>query len=237
MKLTHFFNKLKGMKVELADNFFLWQVLEYLPPQFDALTTTYNAQKDEWSLSEMTAIAKSHAAFMVIVDKGKKKFFKSNSSNFCKVKKSGKPPQQASMSVPNGRKNEVLKGKYNFCHLFGHRRIDCRKFKAWLDKKGTHSLLVCFESNLIDVPFDTWWLDTTATIHTTNSLQELRNCKRPIDTKLVVNMGNGVKVKVEHIGIVRLILASKHKKSNLYFYFGQMWIRFSFWKWKGYNLL
>ncbi|XP_042950214.1 uncharacterized protein LOC122282322 [Carya illinoinensis] len=56
MKLTHFFNKLKGMKVELADSFLVWQVLESLPPQFDALKTIYNAQKDEWSLSEMTAI-------------------------------------------------------------------------------------------------------------------------------------------------------------------------------------
>ncbi|KAG6706991.1 hypothetical protein I3842_06G009900 [Carya illinoinensis] len=184
MKLTHFFNKLKGMKVELADSFLLWQ--------------------------EMMKNAKSHAAFMVTIDKGKKKFFKSNSSNFRKIKKPGKPPQQASMSVPNGPKNEVFKGKCNFCHLFGHRRIDCRKFKAWLDKKGTRSLLVYFESNLIDVPLNTWWLDTGATIHITNSLQELRNRRRPIDTELVVNMDNGVKVKVEHIGTVRLILASKH---------------------------
>ncbi|KAG6642075.1 hypothetical protein CIPAW_09G118100, partial [Carya illinoinensis] len=173
MKLTHFFNKLKGMK-------------------FDTLKTTYNAQKDEWSLSEMTAIitqeeemmkkAKSHADFMITIDKGKKKFFKSNSNNFHKMKKYGKPPQQVGMSVPNGPKKEVFKGKCNFCHLFGHRRIDCRRFKAWIDKKGTHSLLVCFESNLVDVPSDTWWLDTGATIHATNSLQELRNHRRPNDT-------------------------------------------------------
>ncbi|KAG6645088.1 hypothetical protein CIPAW_08G099000 [Carya illinoinensis] len=168
MKLTHFFNKRKGIKVELADNFL----------------TTYNVQKDEWSLSEMTTSvtqedeimkkAKSHDAFMVTVDKGKKKFFKGNSSNFCKMKKSRKPPQQASMTVPNGPKKEIFKGKCNFCHLFGHKRVDCRKFKAWLDKKGTRLLLVCFESNLVNVPSDTWWLDTGATIHATNSLQELQ---------------------------------------------------------------
>ncbi|KAG6661118.1 hypothetical protein CIPAW_03G151800 [Carya illinoinensis] len=69
---------------------------------------------------------------------------------------------------------------------------------------------MCFESNLDDVPSDTWWLDTDATIHTVNSLQELRNRRRLVDTELVVNMGNGVKVKVEHIGTVRLILVSKH---------------------------
>ncbi|KAG2725088.1 hypothetical protein I3760_01G050000 [Carya illinoinensis] len=234
------------MKVELADSFLVWQVLKSLPPQFDALKTTYDAQKDEWSLSKMIAIVtqeeemikkvKSHAVFMVTVDKGKKKFFKSNNSNFRKMKKSDKPPQQASMSVPNGPKKEVFKGKCNFCHLFGHRRIDCKKFMALLDKKGTCLQLVCFESNLVDAPSDIWWLDTGATIHTTNSLQELRNNIRTIDTELVVNMDNGVKVKVEHIGTVRLILTSKHK-SNLCFCFRQMWICFSFWKWKCYNLL
>ncbi|XP_022849914.1 uncharacterized protein LOC111372006 [Olea europaea var. sylvestris] len=90
MKLTHFFYKLKGMKVELANNFLVWQVLESLPSQFDALKTSYNAQKEEWDLSEMTAIVtqeeemikkeKSHVAFMITTDKGTKKFFKGNSS-------------------------------------------------------------------------------------------------------------------------------------------------------------
>ncbi|XP_041003987.1 uncharacterized protein LOC121249343 [Juglans microcarpa x Juglans regia] len=148
---------------------------------------------------------------MVTVDKEKnKKFFKGNSGNSHKMKKSGRPPQQASVSVPNEPKNEGFMRRCNFYHLFGHKKVDCRKFKAWLDKKGTCSLLVCFEFNLVDVPFDTWWLDTDATIYTTNSLQELRNHRRPIDTELVVDICNGVNVKVEHIGTVRLILASKH---------------------------
>jgi len=46
MKLTHFFNKLRKMKVELAYSFLVWQVLESLPSLFDALKTTYNAQRD-----------------------------------------------------------------------------------------------------------------------------------------------------------------------------------------------
>ncbi|XP_042983204.1 uncharacterized protein LOC122312614 [Carya illinoinensis] len=43
MKLTHFFNKQREMKVELTDSFLVWQVLESLPSQFDTLKTTYNA--------------------------------------------------------------------------------------------------------------------------------------------------------------------------------------------------
>ena len=34
---------------------------------------------------------------------------------------------------------------------------------------------VCFESNIIDVSFDTWWLDSGATIHACNSMQAVIN--------------------------------------------------------------
>jgi len=92
MKFAHFFNKLRQMKVELADNFLVWQVLESLPSQFDALKTTYNAQRDKWSLSEMIAIVtqeeevmkkgKSHSVFMTTNDSGhfKRKFYKGDKS-------------------------------------------------------------------------------------------------------------------------------------------------------------
>lgn len=32
---------------------------------------------------------------------------------------------------------------------------------------------VCLESNIIDVPSKTWWLDTSDTIYVTNSLHEM----------------------------------------------------------------
>lgn len=113
-----------------------------MPTQFNAVKTTYNAQKDEWILSKITAIAtqedemmkktKSQAAFIVTIDKGKMKLFKGNSYNFCKIKKFGKPPQQPSMNIPNGHKNEVFKGICNFQLLsfFGHKKVDCKKFKT-----------------------------------------------------------------------------------------------------------
>lgn len=69
---------------------------------------------------------------------------------------------------------------------------------------------MCFESNLVDFPSDTWWLDTGATIHITNSLREFRSSRKPNERELMVNMGNGVKVRVEHVGVVRLPLSSGH---------------------------
>lgn len=71
------------------------------------------------------------------------------------MKKFGRLPQQATVSVSDGSKKESFKGKHNFCHIFKHKKV-CRKFKACLDNKATHSLLVCFKSNLVDVPSDNW---------------------------------------------------------------------------------
>lgn len=47
---------------------------------------------------------------------------------------------------------------------------NCKKYKRWLVKKGTNSIFICFESNLADVPTDSWWFDTGASVHLTNSL-------------------------------------------------------------------
>jgi len=103
-----------------------------------------------------------------------------------------------------------FQGKCKFCDIFGHKQIDCFKFKNWLEKKkkGNPLALVCFESNLVDVPSNTWWLDTGATIHVTNSLQELKTRRRPSDGELSIAVGNGVNVGVENIGTASLKLSS-----------------------------
>ena len=49
-----------------------------------------------------------------------------------------------------------FKGKYNFCHKFGHKKVDCGKLKAYLEKKGNPSIKVCLEYNIIDVLTNSW---------------------------------------------------------------------------------
>ncbi|XP_058742509.1 uncharacterized protein LOC131615004 [Vicia villosa] len=56
MKLTHYYNKLKTLKVEIGESTLIWRVLESLPPQFDVMRTSYNTQKIEWTVDEMIAI-------------------------------------------------------------------------------------------------------------------------------------------------------------------------------------
>nr|CAN80727.1 hypothetical protein VITISV_033737 [Vitis vinifera] len=51
------------------------------------------------------------------------------------------------------------------------------------------------KTNIVDVHANFWWLDTGATIHITNSLQEMTNKRRSSKHEECVYMGNGSKVK------------------------------------------
>ena len=64
--------------------------------------------------------------------------------------------------------------------------------------------LVCFESNLVNVPPNSWWLDTGASIHITHSLQGFKRSRKPSDAELSLTVGDGNKVEVKDIGVVSL---------------------------------
>ena len=66
---------------------------------------------------------------------------------------------------------------------------------------------VFFESNIIDVPSDTWWLDSGATIHACNSMQAVISRRSPTNLEQYVYMRDGTKVQVDFLGVVRLQLS------------------------------
>ena len=51
-----------------------------------------------------------------------------------------------------------------------------------------HWVNVCFESNIIDVSFDTWWLDSGATIHVCKSMQAVISIRSPTSLEQYVYM-------------------------------------------------
>ncbi|KAK3015762.1 hypothetical protein RJ639_005496 [Escallonia herrerae] len=96
----------------------------------------------------------------------------------------------------------------HFCKDKGHMRKECHKFREWLEKKGNLSICVYYESYTIDAPLNTWWVDTGATVHITNSLQGFLSVKKLNKGDRKVLVGNGEKAQVEAVGTLRLVLES-----------------------------
>ena len=86
-------------------------------------------------------------------------------------------PLKANEPNPNvqAHKKEIGNDKYHFCKKLGHYQKVCSKCRQWFEKKGkcliTGFVSVCFESNLTEVPSNTWWLDSAATTHVSNTMQ------------------------------------------------------------------
>ena len=89
--------------------------------------------------------------------------------NQAKQKGKGKIPAQADIEKES---------KCFFCKKKGHMKKDCIKYQKWLEKKGNPISLVCYESNMADVCHNTWWIDSSCTIHITNVLQDLQNLRK-----------------------------------------------------------
>ena len=128
----------------------------------------------------------------------KKNFFEKGNRNlqFKKGRTNVKAIPSSAIRHSNGAKVEGFKGKCNFCHKFGHKKVDCRNFKAYLEKKGNYLVMVCLESDIIDVLSNTWWLDTVAIIHVTNSLQVVISKRRPTNLEHYVYIGDDTRLKV-----------------------------------------
>ena len=94
-----------------------------------------------------------------------------------------------------------------FCKKEGHKKKDCYRYKAWLErknKKGNNITFVCLDASLVALPPNSWWLDSGSPIHIANSLQGFITKRQPSEGEINLHVGNGVKVDVLFIGIVVL---------------------------------
>ena len=76
-----------------------------------------------------------------------------------------------------------------FCGKKGHVKKDCIKRKAWFEKRGINISFVCYESNLAEVPSNTWWIDSGATTHVTNLMQGFLTTRKPKESEKFLYMG------------------------------------------------
>ncbi|GJZ49373.1 putative RNA-directed DNA polymerase [Tanacetum coccineum] len=76
----------------------------------------------------------------------------------------------------------------------------------WLAKKGIFESFMINESFNINVPINSWWIESGSMVHIANSLQGFRTIRRLERNQRTVKVGNGVDLNVEAIGTLSLIL-------------------------------
>ncbi|KAM0968159.1 hypothetical protein TB1_015836 [Malus domestica] len=223
LKLVETASKLKDLEVPVDDAFVVHMALNSLPSSFEQLKVSYNTQKEKWTLDDLISICAqeearikknqmiNHVNFMQ-TDVGKKPMYQHgkipkpfNSYDTAMNASSSKGPEMSKKNMDNV--------KCYFCKRFGHMKKDCEKRKNWKVKKGISfvEIFVCFETNLVEVPPNSWWFDTGCSVHITNSLQGFtRGTTTTKNEVFQVYVGNGNKVAVEAIGSLKLKLSSGH---------------------------
>ena len=150
--------------------------LDTLPSSFSQLRTSYNAQKENWTLNELISICvdkenrikKEKGEFETtvnLVEKPKKKKFQNKL-------KPNKAITKASTST-GPKENKSFRFKCYFCKEIGHMKKDFLGYKNWLVKKDMiiSNTVFSLEINLLNVEPQTWWIDSGSPMHVTNSLQ------------------------------------------------------------------
>ena len=144
--------RLRALNMTIDDSFLVYMLLNSLPNEFSQLKTLYKTQKENWSVNELISLCvevedemKKQGTDMAVNlmnnNKYKKKFGNKNS----------KPGTSVSTSK-TVMKTDLDKMKYKpaggmkcfFCKKPGHFKKDCEGFKAWLKKKGSFFVKICF---------------------------------------------------------------------------------------------
>ena len=65
-----------------------------------------------------------------------------------------------------------------------------------------------YESFNIDVPSNTWWVDSGSMVHATNSLQGFHTIRRLERNQRTIKVGSGDVLNVEAVGTLQLVMQS-----------------------------
>ncbi|KAI0524826.1 hypothetical protein KFK09_004214 [Dendrobium nobile] len=212
-EMTNIAARLNTMGMKVSESFLVQFIINSLPPEYGPFQINYNTIKDKWNVTELqimliqeeSRLKKQGIHSINLIDQPD---FKRKSGK--KNPKDNKGHLKLNVSYVQIQKKEPKNDRCHFCHKRGHYQKDCLKRKAWFEKKGKPSAFVCFESNLAEVPYNTWWIDSGCTTHVSNVMQGFLTTQTIKPNEKFVFMGNRVKAQVEAIGTYRLILDTGH---------------------------
>ncbi|KAA8546774.1 hypothetical protein F0562_003203 [Nyssa sinensis] len=166
MKMRDTAAQLKKLEVEISNSFLVHYILNTLPPQYSPFKISYNTHKDKWSINELMTMCVQEEGRLTM-EMGESAMLAMQGKNKPQANKKGKGKEKLAPQA-DIKKDPVC----FFCKKKGHVKKDCPKFQKWLEKKGNQLSLACYESNMVDVVYNTWWIDSGSTIHNSNSLQD-----------------------------------------------------------------
>lgn len=203
MEMRDIVSQLNEMEFTISENFLVHFILNSLPASYGPFKISYNTQKEKWSINDLLSMCVQEEERI----KGEKVQSAHTVIHYTGKDKKGPWKKKQRVNKSGESSNSVNKGKLKcfFCKKIGHKKQDCMKYKKWLEKKGNTSL-VSYECHLLNVPNFSWWIDSGATAHISNSMQGFLNHRDPTERERNIFSGNKMASCVKAVGTCRIIM-------------------------------
>ncbi|KAH9667906.1 hypothetical protein KPL70_021226 [Citrus sinensis] len=200
MEMRDIAARLKSLEIEISESFLVHFILNSLPQDYGPFKISYNTHKEKWSINELLLT-------LCVQEEGRLNQERMESAHTVtagkKFDKKGKGKGKTPLNQVN--KNAI---KCFFCKKKGHMKKACPKYMKWHEKKGNLISLVCYESNMVHVSHNTWWIDSGSTSHISNTMQGFLNHRKLMESERAIYSGNKMPSRVEAVGTYRLALNS-----------------------------
>ncbi|XP_057955084.1 uncharacterized protein LOC131149049 [Malania oleifera] len=171
VEMTNIAAKLRTLGIDVNENFLIQFILNSLPTEYGPFQMNYNTVKDKWNVHELHSMLvqeetqlnnKEIHSIHYVNNQGAEKKAKKHGK--------GKGSLKDNESFSHIQKKVSSKDKCCFYGKPRHYQKYCFNWKAWFERKGKPRTYVCFELNLAEVPYNTWWIDFGRTTHVSNMM-------------------------------------------------------------------
>ena len=206
IKITNIAARLKTLGIVVDDSFLIQFILNSLLSEFGVFQINCNTIKDKWDVNKLTK--------KLIQEENKLKNMESYTINLMVqgANRSLKPKSKKFKKKRHTKASQTRKmeHKSDICYFYkkeGHYQKDYLKRKAWFEKKcAFKSYVYTFESYLIDVSNNTWWLNSGATTYVSNVMLRFLTIQTTSQSEDYQYMGNHMKDEIKSIGTYHFVL-------------------------------